>query len=94
MNMNVRKTFLHRVSTKTFVFMTGVAMVAMAALGLLLVPNFNSASAQEASEAQNVERATPEMIAYALNFKTGLADGIAAINQLPCETVNESELAG
>ena len=42
--MNFRKTFLQRVSTKALFLTTFIALVAIAAVGLALVPTFNGVS--------------------------------------------------
>jgi hypothetical protein len=88
--MNIRKTFY---------LVTMVALVAVAVMGYLLVPSFNSTSvvsAQEsASKADGGEVATPEMLRYALDFKADdMAKSFSALNQLPCTEVSDTDLSG
>jgi hypothetical protein len=71
--MNFRKTFLPRVSAKPGYLKTFITFVIIAAAGFALVSNFNASSkaAQEkVTQNSGDERATPEMLAYALNFKS------------------------
>ncbi len=88
--MNIRKTFY---------LVTMVALVAVAVMGYLLVPSFNSTSvvsAQEsASKGDGGEVATPEMLRYALDFKSDdMAKSFSALNQLPCTEVDDTDLSG
>ncbi len=77
--------------------MTLFAFMAVAVVGFLQLTTFNGAanvSAQE-SEDLNVNRATPEMIAYALTYKTDdLAVRHNLINQLPCTELRSADLGG
>ena len=91
-----KKTFLFRMKTKSFYLMALTAFVAVAAVGFLLVNNFNGAgtvSAQERAEEQ-AEVASPEMIAYALSYRDKAADFYSVVNQLPCTQVGEADLGG
>jgi hypothetical protein len=98
MKMKEPNTFLFRGNKRTLYFMTLFALMALGAMAYLSVPTFNSAStisAQEtSSEAERTEIATPEMLAYALNFKDNLGDSLNAINQLPCTQLSGAELGG
>ena len=71
--MNFRKTFLHRVSSKALLLTTIIALFAIAAVGLALVPTFNGASkaaVEKVSQLPGDEIATAEMLGNALNFRT------------------------
>jgi len=70
MKKNIQKTFLRRISTKTFYLMTLFALVAVAVMGFLLVPTFNSTGTVSAQDRANVERATTEMLSISLDIKT------------------------
>jgi hypothetical protein len=87
--MNIRKTFY---------LVTMVALVAVAVMGYLLVPSFNSTSvvsAQESASKADGEIATPEMLRYALDFKSDdMAKSFSALNQLPCTEVDDTDLSG
>jgi len=80
--------------------MTLIALLAVGIGVYLTVPSLNSegkvsAQVQETiSETHQTERATPEMLAYALNFKDNLSDSLNAINQLPCTELSGAELGG
>ncbi len=87
--MNIRKTFY---------FLTLIALFAVAVAGYLLVPSINSSgtvSAQETISAGDGERATPEMLRYALDFKSDdMSKSFSALKQLPCTTIGTTELGG
>ncbi|MDQ3490255.1 MAG: hypothetical protein M3449_04205, partial [Acidobacteriota bacterium] len=69
-NLNVRGTFLTRVSRRTIYLFVLTALVATAAAGLLLTPETGVVSAsQPAAQKAGGEVATAEMLAYALNFR-------------------------
>ena len=58
---------------KTLYFIALIVLLAVAATGYLLIPNFNGTirvSAQEGVSETQVERATTDMIYHALNFKS------------------------
>ena len=68
--LNVRGTFLTRVSRRTIYMFVLTALVATAAAGLLLTPETGVVSAsQPAAQKAGGEVATAEMLAYALNFR-------------------------
>jgi hypothetical protein len=100
MKTKERISILFRGSKQTLHFMTLIALLAMSAAAYLMVPTINnsgtvSAQAQAAnSEAHQAERATPEMLAYALNFQGNLGDSLNAFNQLPCTELSGAELGG
>jgi hypothetical protein len=70
-------------NTKSLYFMTRIALVAVFAMGLLLVPAFNSTGtvlAQRGVAKANKEVATPEMISYALNLRSATTVTVSAEN--------------
>ena len=101
MKMNERKTFLFRGRTKTLYFMTLVALLAVGAIGYLLVPTSGAVSAQSSESVErdvnnlnsfepvgSNELATPDMISNALSNRTGnLSDLVSSVKQLPCTEV-------
>ncbi len=66
--MNIRKTFLNKVSTKTLYLVTLFALAAVAAAGFLLVPTNNTVSAQD--NAPVGAQVSYEILSNALNFRT------------------------
>jgi hypothetical protein len=100
MNTKERNSILFRGSKQTLYFMTLIALLAMGVGVYLIAPSFNNAGTVSAqaqattSEARQTERATPEMIAYALNFRGNLSDSLNAMNQLPCTEVSGTDLSG
>jgi hypothetical protein len=71
--MNFRKTFLPRVNAKPAYFKMFITLVIITAVAFVLASNFNglSKAAQEkVTQNPGDEQATPEMLAYALNFKS------------------------
>ncbi|HEX9930688.1 MAG TPA: ice-binding family protein [Pyrinomonadaceae bacterium] len=71
--MNFRKTFLPRVNAKPAYLKMFITLVIITAVGFVLASNFNGSSkAAQEKVTQNPgdEQATPEMLAYALNFKS------------------------
>ncbi len=66
-------------NTKTLYFMTRVAMIVMFAIGLILVPAFNSTGTVSAQR-EKQEIATPEMIGQALNLKSAAGYTVFAEN--------------
>lgn len=69
--MNIRKTFLNKVGTKTFYLVTLFALAAVAAAGFLLVPtNTNTVSAQDNVISARATRVPHEVLTSALDFRT------------------------
>ena len=73
MKMKERNTFSFHGRTRTLYFMTLLALLAVGAVGYLLLPTSDTVSAQEsateqqsATEARSDERATAEMLRIAL----------------------------
>jgi hypothetical protein len=108
MKMKEKNTFLFRGRTKTLYFMTLIALLAVGAIGYLLVPTSGTVSAQSGERAierdvQNLNSfppvgsnklATPDMISNALSNRTGnLSDLVSSVSQLPCTEVS-GELGG
>ena len=81
--MNFRKTLLHRVSTKALFLTTMIALLAIAAVGLALVPTFTGASkaaVEKVSQNPGDEIATHEMLKNALNFRSAAGYETLAAN--------------
>ena len=108
MKMKEKNTFLFRGNKRTLYFMTLIALLAVGAIGYLLVPTSDTVSAQssESSESnvQNLESfepdgskepATYDMIRTALGNRTNnLSDLFSSVSQLPCTEVGGEELGG
>ncbi len=67
MKMNIGRKSPLRVNTKTLYFIKRIALIALFALGFLLVPNTSTVLAQKGADK---EVATTEMVSYALNLKS------------------------
>ncbi len=76
MNKNTRKTFLQKISGKTFYIVTFFALVAVAAMSFLMLPTNGTVSAQKADT--NVELATADMVAISMNTKSASSFAIFA----------------
>jgi hypothetical protein len=105
MKMKERNTFLFRGNKRTLYFMMLVALLAVGAIGYLLVPTSGTVTAQSSDrDVQNLESfapvgsnelATPDMIRTALSNRTGnLSDLFSSVSQLPCTEVGGEELGG
>src|SRR4028118_1412476 len=94
--MNFRKTFLHRVSSKALLLTTIIALFAIAAVGLALVPTFNGASQaaiEKVSQDSGDQIASAEMLKIALNFKSAAGYQTLAANSGDVDVQTKKDLS-
>lgn len=98
MKIKERNSILFRGSKQSLYFMTLIALLAVGAIGYLIMPISGTVSAQSNDrDVQNLaifepvgsnELATPDMISNALSNRTNnLSDLISSVSQLPCTEV-------
>ena len=97
MKTDNRKTFPFKVNAKSYYLTTLIAFMTVAAVIFFIGSNFNKAAAAAAQESDKEAsyKLTPEMLSYALNYKSeDLNVRYEIMNQLPCTELASSELGG